>query len=283
MTRNPIFLFAIATTMTMANLSGANVSVVNQSATGGATSAPSAAGGTTTTPVTTPATQSQQKVGANLTGKLPPSKSASTTSSSRKPKAEAPETFMHPEEPTYTYPGLLAKLGRRWVGSDYLYNMHQNIGIVIEVVLQEGKDISVDKDGLKGIIADAFGRIGLVPEALASENTPPLPFFHVLIFAFPSENSTVAFVSGRLFEDALLARYGLDPIGTWQAISWEKQDLVVTSPMQFDAQLKKSVSNIAQTFTERVEMYSKIKEESESNAKIYYPKVIPEPPKQPKQ
>lgn len=262
-----VFFFA-------AELNGATVSVVNPIQQGGSATT----SGPTTMPSTaTPSSHSQQKGTGPAVGKLPPQSSGGSSGGARKPKVEVREAVMHPEEPTYTYPGLVAKIGRRWVGNDYLYNLHRNIGVVVEVVQQEGKEVPIDKEGLKILVSEIFERGGLAPEAMASEESPPLPFFHVLIFAFPSDKSNAAFVSGRLFEDALLARYGLDPIGTWQAISWEKQDFVITSPLQFEEQLKKSVTNIAQTFVDRVEMYAKIKEETESNAKLYYPKVIPAP------
>lgn len=267
----------IATTLLSALLSlsinAATVSVVNQTSDGPSNNSPTMTQGSGGQ-----SGQSGQKAPTGpVTGKLTSKKGG--VRQPRKPKLEQELPPMHPEQPTYTYPGLLAKIGKRWVGNDYLYNMHRNIGVKVEVVRKEGKDISIDEEGLAYIVADIFQRGEIIPESLASEELPPLPFFHILIFAFPSENSNIAFVSGRLFEDALFARYGLDPIGTWQAISWEKQDLVITSPLQFDEQLKKSVANIAATFIDRVEMYAKIKAESESNAKLYYPSVIPAPAK----
>lgn len=193
----------------------------------------------------------------------------------RRPRVTNMQEASFAQVPVYTYPGLVARVGNRWVGSDYLYNLHRNIGIKVEVVKQAGKEISIDEEGLSQLVAEIFQQAGIVPESQASSNTPPLPFFHILIFALPADNTSIAFVSGRLFEDALLSRYGLEPIGTWQAISWEKQDLVVTSQLQFEDQLIKSVAGIATTFVNRVEVYAKLKEESESDAKIYYPSVIP--------
>ena len=273
MTRHSFFKAALAITLLGLPLNAATVSIVNQPTTGSSTPT-----GTTNTlgsgaSQQSGAAQGQQKGTTPAVGKLPPSTGAAHAT--RKPKLEVQEPAKHVEQPFYTYPGLLAKVGRRWIGNDYLYNMHRNIGVKVEVVREEGKNISVDEEGLAAIVAAIFEGAEIVPESLASEETPPLPFFHILIFAYPTENQSIAFVSGRLFEDALLARYGLDPIGTWQAISWEKQDLVITSQLQFDEQLKKSVTAIAQTFVDRVLMYAKIKEESESSMKLYYPSVIP--------
>ena len=280
MPRKHFIALALTSSLLYSGLPAATVSVVNQSSQGAST--PS--GATTpsgTSQTTNPYNPSTKATAGPVSGKLPSSSSKGGGGGSRKARLEANESPLRAEEPTYTYPGLVAKIGKRWIGNDYLYNLHRNIGVVVEVVTQDGKDVSIDKEAIKSIISDIFLQAELSPESLATETTPPLPFFHILIFAFPSENSNVAFVSGRLFEDALLARYGLDPIGTWQAISWEKQDLVVTSPLQFDEQLKKSVAGIAKTFVDKVQLYAKIKEESESNAKLYYPKVIPTPPPTP--
>lgn len=264
-------------------LQAATVSVVNQPAQ--VVSVPS---GTTTTPAgTSPSmgqnnnqynqtTTNQKNVGPAL-GK--PQAHVKEGRAPRKPRVESVQSAAFAETPVYTYPGLVAKIGSRWVGSDYLYNLNKNIGIKIEIVKQEGKEISIDEEGLSQLVAEIFQGAGIVPESLASADSPPLPFFHILIFALPADNMNIAFVSGRLFEDALLARYGLEPIGTWQAISWEKQDLVVTSPLQFEDQLRKSVAGIAATFVNRVEVYAKIKAETESDAKLYYPSVIPAHPK----
>lgn len=274
-----ITTLSITTILMCTALGAATVSVVNQSSQ--STSTPSNNSPSLTSPASTQSTQGTKGTSSSgpATGKLPASKGggASGGGGSRKSRISDTELALHPEEPTYTFPGLLAKIGRRWIGNDYLYNLHRNIGVVVEVVMQEGKPVSIDKEAIKAIVADTFLLGELVPESFATEATPPLPFFHILIFAFPSENNNIAFITGRLFEDALLARYGLDPIGTWQAISWEKQDLVVTSPLQFDEQVKKSVANIAKTFVDKVQLYAKIKEESESDAKIYFPKVIQAP------
>lgn len=265
---------ALVASLLFSSLGAASVSIVNQTSTPSTSAGSSYPSGTAVTPTTANQPASTQKLPAGpVMGKPPASKGPGK--SSRKPKLEMDQPPQYPEQPLYTYPGLLAKIGKRWVGSDYLYNLHRNIGVKVEVIKKEGKEIPIDENALAQLVAEIFQKGEIVPESLASYDSPPLPFFHVLIFAFPSENSNIAFISGRLFEDALLARYGLDPIGTWQAISWEKQDLVVTSPLQFDEQLKKSVANIAETFVNRVETYAKIKAESESNAKLYYPSSIP--------
>lgn len=260
-------------------LNAANVSIVNQSSPSSST--PSSTSPTLGTGLNNQANQSQSSgkgSAGSIVGKLPPSKgAASKRSAARISKSEDTQLSQYSEEPVYTYPGLLAKIGNRWVGSDYLYDLHRNIGVVIEVVQSEGKEIPIDKAVLKEIVSEIFSGADLMPEAMASATTPPLPFFHILIFALPTDSGNVAFISGRLFEDALLARYGLDPLGTWQAISWEKQELLVASAFQFDEKLKSTVADIAKTFVERVEMYAKIKEESQSDVKLYFPKVIPEP------
>ena len=165
------------------SLNAATVSIVNQTPAGATVPAVTA-----TTPTTVPQTTNQYnqttkaQTGPAL-GKLP-SSSTSTTSghAARRPKLEAQEPARFVEQPVYTYPGLLAKIGRRWVGNDYLYNLHRNIGIKIEVVEQEDKKISIDGEGLTQLVAEIFQKGDIIPESLASADTPPLPFFHILIF-----------------------------------------------------------------------------------------------------
>lgn len=261
------------------SLDGATVSVVNQtpvSTLGG--TAYSGMGTTVQTPLLAPnqAGQNDRAAIGPQSGKLPVSK---TARSARRPRAEAVDLKTFVEEPVYTFPGMLARVGRKWVGSDYLYDLPGNIGIKVEVVSGEGIALPIDTGAVSGVVAEIFQRGGLTPESLAGENRPPLPFFHILIFTFGDETQNVAYVAGRLFEDALLARYDLEPLGTWQVISWEKQDLVITSPLQFEDQFMKTVINIAETFVNRVETYARIKEESESNSKLYYPSAIPLPRK----
>lgn len=264
------------------SMEAATVSIVNETQPGALTTQ-----GSSVLPTTSQATQQSnqytqsqvQKPGGTQTGKLPTT--GRNAKPPRKPKLIRQPVPKHIEKPVYTFPGLVAKLGNRWVGSDYLYDLDRNIGIKLEIVKEEGKNIEINGGDLVQIVGGIFNKANINPESFSTDVSPPLPFFHVLIFAFPNETTNVAFVTGRLFEEAKLGRFDLQPIGTWQVITWEKQDLIISSPYQFDEQLKKSIANIAETFVERIEFYARVKEESESNVKLYYPTIIPPTPPPP--
>lgn len=185
-----------------------------------------------------------------------------------RPRFEKVKVPSHFEEPTYLFPGLVARYGREWVGSDYLYDMPVNIGVIVEVVLPDGKPIDINPMALKQQISGIFAKIGINPDAEALGPKPPLPFFHVLILAYPTDTKYVAYVSGRLFEEVKIDRLHFEPNGVWQAITWEKQDLVITSPSQFNDQLTKTVDSIGEAFIDRIRFFQELQLEQDSKIKL---------------
>lgn len=116
-----------------------------------------------------------------------------------------------PEEPTYFYPGLVRHSQNHWVGSEYLYNMPQNIGIVVEVVQSGNAATSrvanvarerskINADLLRDNVSEIFRTAGIYPVSESVGDRPPLPFFHLLVFFTPVEDSYVFSMTGRLFE-----------------------------------------------------------------------------------
>lgn len=168
------------------------------------------------------------------------------------PQTREPQLASHVESPTYPYPGLLVNINGKWEGSPYLYNMPQNIGVVIEVVKPGGKDYPVDHVRLRNDVADVFIKAGIQPQSLAIGNDPPLPFFHVLIYIYPGDDIYTAAIAGRLFEKVKLARLDYNLPGTMQAITWEQMNLLITSEAQFDTQLSATLAGIAKAFTDGV-------------------------------
>jgi hypothetical protein len=160
-----------------------------------------------------------------------------------------------PGTPNYPYPGLLVMMNGKWFGSDYLYNMPHDIGIVIEVIKPGSKDVEINTEGLRNDIIEVFATDNINPQSMAIGNDPPLPFFHLLIFAYPDENQYTAAIAGRLFEKVKLPRLDFNLPGTIQAITWEKLDLIITSETQFPDQLSAAVTEIAKAFVKRVRYY----------------------------
>lgn len=188
------------------------------------------------------------------------------------------EFYGTPFEPTYLFPGLVRFSIDKWVGSDYLYSLSPNIGVVVELVNPNNIPHNIDIDLIKQNIETIFSYSGINPVAESIGGGPPLPFFHLLIFASPVENSYVFSISGRLFEDVRLARLNVKLPGTWQAITWEKQELVVASKALFFEQLWATSKQIAESFTQRVNFFRRQLIEQEDQLKLKCgPRVVNRP------
>jgi hypothetical protein len=187
-------------------------------------------------------------------------------------KAPAPSrTSVKPYTPTaqpqaslagvYLDPGIVANQNGQWVGSDHLYNLSPNIGIVAEIVKPSNFDVKLILDEIKQRISGIFSKAGISPFALESttQGQPPLPIFHFIIFVNPIPNGVVACCTGRLFEAVTLDRVHLEPGVTFLAITWEKEDLLVSSAAQAVDQISQSVDYIANSFADRFKYFSTLK------------------------
>ncbi|MBA2728235.1 MAG: hypothetical protein H0U49_08715 [Parachlamydiaceae bacterium] len=170
-----------------------------------------------------------------------------------------PQYSAHYEDPIYPYPGLLTRMNGRWIGSQYLYDIPQNIGIVLEVIKPGIKQIDIDTGSLRNATSLLFSKANINPESLAIGEDPPLPFFHILILVYPDEDKVVAAISGRFIEKVKISRLDFNIPGTTQAITWEKLDLIITSALQFPDQLQETVLEIATTFIRRVQYFAEEK------------------------
>lgn len=164
--------------------------------------------------------------------------------------------------PTYLFPGMVGLSKRLWVGSDYLFYLQNNIGVVIELIADkqvksdEGKVLVVESK-LKADAEAIFRKVGINPQSYSIDNAAPLPFFHILIMMYHADSKIFASVSGRLFEEAMPARLNLDsPVGTFQAITWERNEILITSAPQFPEQLELLVKNICDSFIYRYEYFA---------------------------
>lgn len=174
----------------------------------------------------------------------------------------------HFEEPTYTFPGLVARLGRHWVGSDYLYQMPGHIGVVVEVVKSSATAFEVDSARIKMHIMNIFSQAGITPQAASYPGQPPLPFFHLLIFVSETADHGIAAISGRLFEKVTIDRFHFDVPGTWQAITWEQQDMVTASLQQISDQIEHTSLDIASHFVHQVNYFLDLRVQQESDVKL---------------
>lgn len=174
----------------------------------------------------------------------------------------------YPAEPSYLYPGLVRQHLGQWVGSDYLFNMYSNIGVVVEVVTPSDMPFIIDSDILKLHVSEVFANAGINPYAESFLNQPPLPFFYVIILVSQVDSSYVFSISGRFFEAVKISRLNFNTPGTAQAITWEKQELVTTSQSRLAEQLTFTTREIADQFIQRINYFKRLRQEQDDMLKM---------------
>lgn len=174
------------------------------------------------------------------------------------PEPVAPPTLI-PEQADYLHPGILVNMGGKWEGSDHLLNISSNIGVYVSIVKPENEVLNVSEMQVKKDIENIFTLSNIKPQILVTPGKPPLPAFEIEIFVYPIDKGYVACCSGRLFESVILERFKMDTNMAFQAITWEKQHLIVSPKEQFASELTKTVQDIAKTFGERFQAYERIK------------------------
>ncbi len=166
-------------------------------------------------------------------------------------------------EPIYTLPGIVGKQGELWVGSDHLFNVAPNIGVQVEVMTPDRSDIFVDEQQLKGLVSSLFNRYGIQPHAESRPGKPDLPLFNVFIIIQKLADRWVVYVSGRLFEEVELARVRLDQNITFQAITWEKEHMIIVTEKEAQREIRDTVTEIADHFGQRYAFFESIKKRTE--------------------
>jgi hypothetical protein len=164
-----------------------------------------------------------------------------------------------PQQAEYLHPGILVFFNGMWQGSDHLLNLTNNIGVSVSIVTPENEILSINEMQIQREIISIFSRVNIRPQTLAPQGKPPLPAFEIEIFVYPIERGYTACIAGRLFESVVLERFKMDPNMAFQAITWEKQNLIVAPKEQFSEQVIKTVQDIATTFAERFQAYENLK------------------------
>lgn len=169
------------------------------------------------------------------------------------------ETVVDKTAGPQTFPGITAFQKGQWVGSDNLWNIASSIGVSVEIIKPLGKPLPIASDAIKARVSSLFDKAGISPVADGRPPRAPLPFFHVLIMIYPIEKGYVASVSGRLFEAVTVPRYNADKSVTWQAITWEKQDFVISPGDLLVQQMDKTIDDITNSFIDRYKFFENIK------------------------
>lgn len=217
-----------------------------------------------------------------LSADLPPAKMSSTTKSSseiqgmgqyERPKAAPSEQKAVlpapvkpppevPQHADYLHPGILVNLNGTWEGSDHLLNLSSNIGVYVKMIKPEEEALDISEKELQKEVQSIFADAAIKPLTMAAVGKPPLPAFEIEVFVYPIEKGYAAFVEGRLFESVVLERFKMDPNMAFQAITWEKQSLIVSPKEKLPELLTKTVQEIAEAFVTRFQVYEKLKRTS---------------------
>ena len=189
--------------------------------------------------------------------------SAQETSTST--NTTAPVSLASDDQLFYPNPGIVALRDGRWVGSDHLYNLTNKIDLSVEFFTPPNVVLPITKEAVKASIAEIFSKARIIPPTEIPADKPPLPFFHMLIMIYPLDKGYVAYCEGRLFEQIELDRVKPDEQTAMQGITWESQNLIITSKEDLRTQLLKSIDEIATSFAERFRFYEDIRLEIQRN------------------
>jgi len=156
----------------------------------------------------------------------------------------------------FEMPGVIGFQNGNWQGRDYLGYVSNNIGIDVEVLAGDRANEVPNSPTLEARVSKIFENEQIIPHAEITEG-PPLPFFHLLILAYPIENDRyVIFGAGRLFEQVQVMRKRFIPSGYWQAITWEDQDVLSANASNLNDQINALVDKLATAFVKRYRAYN---------------------------
>lgn len=196
--------------------------------------------------------------------KTPPAKKTETPPGGTPPKYVPPPKIKMPQEEIqaievdFMSPGIVAVQGGQWLGNEHLLGLSQRVGIVVEIVKPSGVQFPLSEDSIRDQVARILKAGGVRP-VREFYGVTPLPFLHIIIMMNPIEKGYAVFIAGRLFEEVQLNRIRLKIGTTFQAITWEKQELVVLPKEQLQTEISKLLEMIANAFVERFKAYPELK------------------------
>lgn len=160
--------------------------------------------------------------------------------------------------PLFTQPGILSLSSGGFIGMDHLYNVSDNIPVIVEIAKPDNMNLQISREKIQAIVEKAFESEGIVPMVKPSTG-PALPYFQLLVMVIPAGEGVSAFSSGRLFEKVELERVALPPNVYFQAITWEYQNLIFSSKEDSEKELDAAIAEIVDRFLSRYKYYKNIK------------------------
>lgn len=164
-----------------------------------------------------------------------------------KQKLSNVKEFFSPTEDIYTFPGVVTRGPQGWQGSDNLYNIGKNIAVTAEFHVPDEKTFAVSKQSVIRRIEELFKDGDINPQASVVLGKPPLPLLNVIIIAQPIDKGYAVLVSGNLLEEVDLKRVQFKE-GTWQAVTWQRDYLLVTSSEEAAYHISRSIDELAYSF-----------------------------------
>ena len=119
--------------------------------------------------------------------------------------------------------------------------------------------LDFSSDQIKKEVESILSGVNINPNILVASDAPPLPLFEIEIFIYPIDKGFAASCQGRLFESVKLDRFNMDPNMAFQAITWEKQNLVISPKSLFQEQLTNIAKEITSSFAERYRIYEQLR------------------------
>lgn len=151
----------------------------------------------------------------------------------------------------YTYPGVIAWREGGWRGGDNLYNLGNRIAVTVDINApppgSEEEPFPVQEEAIRKRIASIFEEAGIGPLQTGSFEKAPLPLFCVVIMAQPFPKGYAFFCAANLLEEVDLKRTRFDE-GTFQAVTWERQHMVVVPAEQVAYHVGRCVDDLAYSF-----------------------------------
>lgn len=162
-------------------------------------------------------------------------------------------------------PGIVGFKDGGWIGSDNLYNLKPNISIYVELVMPENQKFEVNEQDIKTRVQEIFAKAGITSVAFQEYGEPPLPLYHVLVMISSIDQCFMGSCSCRLFESVNLKRVIVEEGITFQAITWEKQNLIAASRKDFYSLLNKTIDDLTDVFVERFQYFQNLKFQRQGN------------------
>lgn len=159
------------------------------------------------------------------------------------------------EPPDVVAAGLATIRNGKWVISDFFYNLSEFIGVRVEILKPQDKDLYLNGALIERQIKTILEGVNIVTEPTPVPCGPPLPVFHVLIMAYPCNNCCIGFITTQLVEKGRPQRLQLDVNGVWQIVTWQRQSLVASNCEDFAHQISKTVKDLATEFANRYAFY----------------------------